>query len=285
MTCKKCGTEFRGNFCPKCGTPARPTQGFQQPIPGQPMTPQKGKTPVYKKWWFWSIIIGIAIIFLVCFVALLRAGQEISEAAGHTVSDSVTQTLPQDETSYATETETDTESESAAKSKIESNTKAPSQGSGNNTQANASKNDTLTMGQKNALKKAESYLSFSAFSREGLIDQLEYEKFSHDDAVYAVDHCGANWNEQALKKGKSYLDYTAFSYQGLIDQLEYEKFTTEQATYAADHCGANWNEQAAKKAKSYLEFTAFSRDSLIEQLEYEKFTHEQAVYGAEANGY
>lgn len=143
----------------------------------------------------------------------------------------------------------------------------------------------MTTGQKNALKSALSYLKYSAFSYEGLIGQLEYEKYSHEDAVYAVDNCGADWDEQALKSAKSYLSFSAFSYSGLISQLEYEKFTTEQATYAADNCGADWNEQAAKSAESYLSFSSFSRDGLIDQLEYEGFSHEQAVYGVEANGY
>ena len=42
--------------------------------------------------------------------------------------------------------------------------------------------DTATMGQKNALRSAENYLDFSAFSYEGLIKQLEFEEYSHEDA-------------------------------------------------------------------------------------------------------
>lgn len=57
-----------------------------------------------------------------------------------------------------------------------------------------------TLNQKNAVKKAESYLRSSAFSYTGLIKQLEYEKFSNEDAVYGVDSCGVDWNEQAVKK-------------------------------------------------------------------------------------
>lgn len=97
--------------------------------------------------------------------------------------------------------------------------------------------DTMTRGQENALKKAKSYLDFSAFSRDGLVSQLEYEKFSHADAVFGVDHCGADWFEQAVRKGKSYLDFSSFSREGLIEQLEYEKFTHEQAVYAVDKLG------------------------------------------------
>lgn len=145
--------------------------------------------------------------------------------------------------------------------------------------------DTVTTGERNALKKAQSYLDFSAFSHDGLVEQLEYEGFTNSEAVYGADNVGADWNEQAVKKSKSYLDFSAFSYTGLIDQLEYEKFTHEQAVYGADNCGADWNEQAVKKAKSYLEFSSFSKDGLIGQLEFEGFTHDQAVYGAEQNGY
>ena len=112
-----------------------------------------------------------------------------------------------------------------------------------------------TTGELNALQSALSYLDFSAFSYEGLIDQLEYEGFTNAEATYAADHCGADWNEQALKSAKNYLDFSAFSYDGLIDQLEYEEFTTEQATYGADNCGADWYAQAVKCAASYLDYT------------------------------
>ncbi len=94
-----------------------------------------------------------------------------------------------------------------------------------------------TMGQKNALKKAKTYLEAMSFSKDGLIKQLEFEKYSHDDAVYAVDNCGADWKEQAVKKAKTYLEIMAFSKEGLIKQLEFEGFTNEQAVYAAEKNG------------------------------------------------
>lgn len=141
-----------------------------------------------------------------------------------------------------------------------------------------------TVSQQNALESAQSYLAYSNFSYEGLVDQLEYEGYTSEDATWAVDRCGADWNEQALGSAQDYLDFTAFSYSGLIEQLEFEGFTTEQATYAADSCGADWNEQAALSAQSYLDYSSFSRDELIGQLEFEGFTHEQAVYGVDAVG-
>ena len=142
-----------------------------------------------------------------------------------------------------------------------------------------------TTSQKNAMAKAKNYLDYTAFSYTGLVEQLEYEKFSHEDAVWAADNCNADWNEQAVLKARSYLDYTAFSYSGLVEQLEYEGFTAEQATYGADNCEADWSEQAALKAKSYLDYSSFSRQGLIDQLLYEGFTQEQAEYGVSQNGY
>lgn len=95
----------------------------------------------------------------------------------------------------------------------------------------------MTTGQSNALKRAKSYLNYSAFSRSGLIEQLEYEEYSNADATFAVDNCGADWNEQAVKKAKQYLEYSAFSKDSLIAQLEYEGFTHEQAVYGAEQNG------------------------------------------------
>jgi len=97
--------------------------------------------------------------------------------------------------------------------------------------------DTATMGEKNALKSALSYLDYSAFSYSGLVEQLEYEGFSHEEAVYGADNCGADWNEQAALSAQSYLDYSAFSREGLIEQLEYEGFTREQAEYGVEAVG------------------------------------------------
>lgn len=150
---------------------------------------------------------------------------------------------------------------------------------------NTKSDSSLSLGQKNALKAAESYLKYSSFSYKGLIEQLEYEGYSHDESVYAVDNCGADWQEQALNSAKGYLRFSSFSYVGLINQLEFEQFTHDEAMYGVENCGADWYEQAAISAESYLKYSAFSRSRLIEQLEYEGFTHEQAVYGAEQNGY
>jgi host cell surface-exposed lipoprotein/uncharacterized protein DUF2510 len=96
----------------------------------------------------------------------------------------------------------------------------------------------FTPAQDNAIAKAKSYLGFTGFSKQGLIEQLEYDKFSTADATFAVEQIeatgGVNWNEQAVKKAKSYLSFTSFSKDGLINQLEYDGFTPDQAQYGAN---------------------------------------------------
>jgi Host cell surface-exposed lipoprotein len=89
----------------------------------------------------------------------------------------------------------------------------------------------LSSGQENARQQAESYLDYSAFSRKGLIEQLEFEGYSTADATYAVDNVTVDWNEQAALKAKDYLDYSSFSRSGLIEQLIFEGFTRAQAEY------------------------------------------------------
>ncbi|WP_280183528.1 Ltp family lipoprotein [Nocardia cyriacigeorgica] len=92
----------------------------------------------------------------------------------------------------------------------------------------------LSPGQRNAVQAAEQYLELSAFSRSGLIDQLEYEGYSTEDATFAVDSLNVDWNEQAKRSAEQYLELTSFSLSGLIDQLVYEGFTREQAEYGAN---------------------------------------------------
>lgn len=124
----------------------------------------------------------------------------------------------------------DEKDEQNSKDASSSSTTTPS------TSSNAS-TPSPTTGEKNALRSAREYLSFSAFSYTGLIKQLEYEGYSTEEATYAADNCNANWNEQAAKSAKEYLDMSSFSRQELINQLIYEGYTQEQAEYGVTQNG------------------------------------------------
>ncbi len=162
--------------------------------------------------------------------------------------------------------------------------------------------DGLGMEEKNAVKEAQSYLNFSGFSRNGLIQQLSSEYgsgFTLDAATFAVNYLEDNnlvdWNEQAVREAKSYLEFSSFSRAGMIEQLSSEygsQFTKEQAEYAVSYLESNgmvdWYEQAVKEGQSYLNVMSYSRSGLIEQLSSEygsKFTVDQAEYAVNALGY
>jgi hypothetical protein len=109
--------------------------------------------------------------------------------------------------------------------------------------ARAKPKPKTTVAQREAIESAKSYLEDGAFSRAGLIKQLDSkygEGFKKSDAVYAVDHIKVNWYSEAVESARSYLDDGGFSRAGLIQQLHSsygEGFTLKQATYAVNKVG------------------------------------------------
>jgi host cell surface-exposed lipoprotein len=91
--------------------------------------------------------------------------------------------------------------------------------------------------EQQAVASAESYLDTMAFSRDGLVEQLEFEGFPKDTAARAVDSMRVDWNEQAEKSAADYLDTMAFSHDGLVEQLVFEGFTQKQAEHGASSVG------------------------------------------------
>jgi|GEM_PF-2124711 hypothetical protein len=102
---------------------------------------------------------------------------------------------------------------------------------------------TLTQQQQSAVEEAKQYLSTEAFSRQGLIDQLDSPDgsgYSVNDATVAVDSLTVNWNTEAVQAAKEYLATEPFSCNNLIAQLDSpdgSEFTVAQATYGAQHAG------------------------------------------------
>jgi len=173
----------------------------------------------------------------------------------------------------------------------------PDESSRDGGEATVDAGEVATASQEQAARKAADYLDYSSFSRQGLIEQLEFEGFSTADAAYGVDSLSVDWKKQAAQKAKDYLDYSAFSPEGLIEQLEFEGFTNAQAEYGAEAAfndsgggaagggsGSASAVQAAKKAEEYLSFSAFSRAGLIDQLEFEGFSTADATYGVDSLG-
>jgi hypothetical protein len=224
IQCPECGKEFsdKAAACPNCGCPTEEaivilnennyySNYIDEENNSKPKESGFGKIPLI------LVIIGILVLIFIFFnYANQKEPEYKKDIAMTTTTDTDTYTSP--DVGYD-------EDISGLVTDYES------------IQEDYSYDSSETIGQRNALKSAESYLNYSAFSYSGLIKQLEYEQFSHEDAVYAADNCGADWNEQAAKSAKSYLDYSSFSRSGLIDQLVYEGFSYDQAVYGVDANG------------------------------------------------
>ena len=305
VKCSRCGNEYpeENGVCPNCGLPSS----------GSPAPASKKHSGMSIAAFILALLgctffiglilaivdlckkdktkkhsLSIAALVIACLYILLGVAVgslPASETSSVTEVETVSEEVPAVESTESIASEADEPESEIVESSEEVSSAASAAESTEESTESAEPVSDMTTGQKNALRSAQSYLEFSAFSYEGLIDQLEFEEYTTEEATFAADNCGADWNEQALKSALSYLDFSAFSYEGLISQLGYEQFTHEQAVYGADNCGADWNEQAAKCAESYLEYSSFSREGLIDQLLFEGFTQEQAEYGASANGY
>jgi len=131
--------------------------------------------------------------------------------------------------------EAEKKAEEEAKAKAEKEAKASEKAEAE--AAAKAEEEAGTVSQQNALGKASDYLEYTAFSKSGLVDQLEFEGFSKGDATWAVEQLNVDWNEQAALKAADYLDYSSFSKSGLIDQLMFEGFTKKQATYGVGTTG------------------------------------------------
>ncbi len=190
-------------------------------------------------WLRWAIPVA-ALIVGIAIASAAGGGDSAGDSGGTTVAQSEVREL--EERLAAAKKRADAAEERVAAAEAEaqeasaSNSTPPPAPSPEPAPAPAPEPD-VTAGQENALGKAEDYLSFSAFSRSGLIEQLEFEGFTTADATWAVDNLAVDWNEQAAKKAEDYLSFSSFSRSGLIDQLMFDGFTREQAEHGASAAG------------------------------------------------
>lgn len=247
MKCPFCGNETDENvkFCKECGAKLSNESEVYQ-MPQQPQSTTNAENlPFYKK----NLIVVLALLFIYplgmflmwaykkdwkkpfkIFVSIVFAFGMIIEIVAFATTGSESGSTSPTVATQASESNVLTES-SSEEATIEATTEAVT------TVPAPTEDPNITIGMKNALKSAKSYLDFSAFSYDGLIKQLEYEKYSKEEATYAADNCGADWNEQAAKCAQNYIEYSSFSRDSLIDQLIYEGFTQEQAEYGVSQVG------------------------------------------------
>ncbi len=138
----------------------------------------------------------------------------------------------------------------------------------------------VTPTQKSALLKSIDYLTYIGYSQDGLISILEYEKFEHDDAVFAAENCKADWKEQALIAAKHFLATGGFSKTHLQEMLEFEGFSDEAVKYAMNNVNADYYEQAVYDAcyYKYSSSAQYDKEEAKDYLEYKGYTQEESDF-------
>ena len=150
---------------------------------------EKQKKSIFKRWWFWVI----AIVIVLSIITSQGGGDDRKEVAGNDIANQV-ESNNEDNTELAQETKEVQEPE---------RTEEPQEvGEPVEPVVTDEEETTGTLSQKNAVRKAKDYLSIMAFSKSGLIEQLEFEGFSNEDATYAVNQVDVDWKEQAVKKAE-----------------------------------------------------------------------------------
>lgn len=182
------------------------------------------KKPLYKKWWFWLLI-----VIVVGVIGNLGNSEEPKQAAPdkEVVAEPDTTAKNVEQTSVKEDVKEEPKEEPKEETKEEPNEEP--------------KEDNVPREHKSALKKAEQYAEAMSMSKAGIYDQLtsEYgENFPKEAAQYAIDNIVFDWKENALIKAKQYAESMNMSDDAIYDQLisEYgEKFTKEEAQYAIDN--------------------------------------------------
>lgn len=109
--------------------------------------------------------------------------------------------------------------------------------------------------------------------------------YTDEEAAYAADNCGADWNEQAVKAAK-YINahFSDGPKVFALRMMDGFGFTQEEYTYALLHSGINWNDTALKRAQNLFDnpntFTGFSREGMKRNLKDDGFTDEAVEYAA-----
>ena len=141
--------------------------------------------------------------------------------------------------------------------------------------------EDITSGEKHAVRSAISYCLYSHLSYDGVIRQLEFEKYTPEEAKFAADHCGADWDEICEKATRTNLVYQGCSLESLRKYLSYDGFTEEQIMRATEDLDIDWGRMAIKNVEQALEYGSYSEQGMYEHLINDGFTPEQANHAIE----
>ncbi|MGG0788269.1 Ltp family lipoprotein [Peribacillus simplex] len=195
----------------------------------------KVKKPFYKKWWVW-------VLAVIIIASIASGGGEESATTDtepeSTVDESAVDTIEEVNEAQEVVDDLNNQLEEATGEDVDEDgaVEKPKEEAPEPVKEEPAEPE-MTVSQESAIQSAESYISMGGFSKKGLIEQLEYEGFSNEEASFAVENIDVDWKEQAEISAKTYMDMGGFSHSGLIEQLTYEGFTSDEATYGVDQVG------------------------------------------------
>ncbi len=163
------------------------------------MRKEKVKKPFYKKWWVW--LLGIIIIGSLAS----NGGEETADTSKEELTsteevqaepEEEVQAEPEEEVQAEPEEEVQAEPEEEVQAEPEEEVQAePEEEVQAEPEEEVQAEPEVTLEQENAIQKAKDYLNFTAFSKSGLVTQLEYDGFSNEDSTFAVNNIEVDWKE------------------------------------------------------------------------------------------
>ena len=212
-----------------------------------------------KKWWFW-VIIGIIVVVIIVIVCV-----SVNANKGNIDNDD------SNDNSVIIQQQNDGKD-------ITAPLVCPENEEYINNVENKPQSDNQTL----ALNYALQYSKYSGLSYNAIVNQLKNDGFSDEDAIYAADNCGADWNNNAIKLAQRFVEYEPYSKLVLLETLQAEGFSLEQAKYGVDNSGIDFVQQAKNSALIYLKVENYDKDTIVDRLvNGEGFTQEEANKGAD----
>ena len=121
-------------------------------------------------------------------------------------------------------------------------------------------------------------------SSDGLEELLKLDEYSEEDIAFALENCGADWEQEAADYARHTLASGGFSEKTLKEQMELEKFDAELADKAIASCSPDWDKEAKDFAAYNINFSSVSRALLEETMLDSGFTQEQSGKALESCG-
>lgn len=216
--------------------------------------------PVYKKWWFWSVIAVILVGLVAVIITVLPNTGTRDSASGQPTPDAPTGPVTPDDTGG------DPFEESGVQRSEDGEFILDDGGSAE---------DALSDSQR---RIDEGYMPVGP---EDLIYLLRNDGFQNDAIEHALNNLSVDWEEQALGVAQEMADndYGGYSAAEIEEKLTRSGFNTEEIQHAVENLDIDFNEQAVQALESFVDIVDDATDEeLRDYLEYAGFEAAEIDY-------